>query len=521
MSLMSLEKAPFGIKRRTTVEHSEQNPHKRAIEHIVEATKEAGRGNHDAAEHHLNSALTWADMHAEKHRKAGKRDEANAYMEGVQYHVNRVRSHRKTLKSSSDQCDKDHSKLSKEGHCETCGFMHKSDLEKRSFPSMSSSPTFGSIKSESMKVGSPKKDTRYDYKDVADLHPHDQKLAQEKWGSGTGSYQYPVDRSTGRLAHATRVPTSKTPQAGGKAFKELSEQHRPGATVRIQGHPTHEGKLGIVRGSHPEFPGKVAVQVGATEQHKIYVEPKQVRMSKAETRFEKALITSYNIRKVFMKSETPDTEVLEKKKEDLPAKEDMSQAVGKWFHGQYNDPSLGMMPTPRVKYLGQKGDQHHFMRESGSTMKLSHQDMLQFGQQFKQHHDQSEELSGFKSPDYEKESPQSAQWRELPDHGKEYTIKAQHGKDSFHGAHMRLSMFNEKGEDVSHSITPQSLRHVLNRTHTGDKVSGIAHHMWHSNGVKINLHDSVKQHVGESIKTTGWDITKQKVLKADEPAQST
>lgn len=297
---LSKSRSRHGRRRNPSVQYPHgQDCHSKALEYIISATTHALNGDHDKAEYDLRDAITWADMEAEKGRKSGKHDQSKTYMESINGHINRIRKYKGTMKSEG--CDEDHSKLKKDG-CKSCGYMVKSELQKGFLPPTQMPPPPSHMVSRgAMRVGHPKRDARYNYKTVTDLHPHDQKLAQEKWGKGTGSYEYPVDRATGRLVHASRVATTKTPQAHGKAMKELASQHRPGQSVRIQGHNTHEGRLGIVRGAHPEFPGKIAVQVGTSEHHKIYVDPHQVRLAKPSGRVEKALVTVYNIRKAFMK----------------------------------------------------------------------------------------------------------------------------------------------------------------------------------------------------------------------------
>jgi len=291
---------PFGQKRRPSIAALSQDAHRTAMNHIVEATNHASDGRHDEADYHLESAITWAGIHHEKLKASGQHEYAGNYTKAVNDHVARVRGYRSKLQRSELKCNEDHSKLTKQ--CK-CGYMQKSDLKKGFLPGVSGPPVGNVMRpsQSSMRVGKPKQDPRYDYKTVTELHPHDQNLAQEKWGVGTGRYEYPVDKQSGRLVHATRVESTKTPQALGSAPKDIPQQHRPGQSIRIQGHAKHEGRLGIVRSSHPAFPNKIAVQIGPSDHHKIYVEPHQVKLSKAVNRIEKALVTMCNIRKVFMK----------------------------------------------------------------------------------------------------------------------------------------------------------------------------------------------------------------------------
>lgn len=295
----------FGSKRTSSVQHCKNKScHENAIEHLIVASNSASSGQHDQADYHLDSALSWADMHHKKLQAAGMHDKANEYVKGISDHVNRIKRSR-TVKKAGD-CQEDHAKLKKQ--CK-CGYMIKmvksEDLTKGFLPPTKAAPSFQNVTDQKkMKVGGPRKDTRYNYKPAHELHPHDVTMAHEKFGGkDIGRYDYPVDKETGRLVHGTRVPSQKTPQALG-SVKDTPEHHRPGATVRIQGHQGHEGKLGIVRTSHPDYSGKIAVQIGPSEHHKVYVDPHQVRLSKPKDKMEKALVTVHNIRKAFMKSES-------------------------------------------------------------------------------------------------------------------------------------------------------------------------------------------------------------------------
>jgi hypothetical protein len=196
------------------------------------------------------------------------------------------------------ECKKDHSKMKKGEQCD-CGYMGKSEDDE--------DPVSKIDQTWSLK---PKQDPRFHYKKIHELHPDDQLEAQNKYGKhvkeNMGRFLYPVDKLSGRLAHAAVKPfEGKTaPAAGPTSYgvKELKPEHTKGASVRIHAPntPLH-GKLGIMAGSHPEIPGKVGVQVGPSQAHIHYVEPHQVHLSKPVTKVEKALISLHNIRKAFMK----------------------------------------------------------------------------------------------------------------------------------------------------------------------------------------------------------------------------
>lgn len=277
--------------------------HDMAIDHIVMASKRAHEGKHGDAEYHLTSAKTFADMHHKLLTQQGRHAEATEYMNGVNDHFNRVRNMKNSVKKA-DACKSDHGTITKGDICKACGWFDKNDLAKALPPK---SPSRGEIQ----KIG-PTKDARYNFKPIHELHPHDQHLAQQKFGGkDVGAYHYPTDKQTGRLVHAARM---KAPTGSPKAqahsynelkphsYQELPPHHTPGATVNINS-PGHEHKFGIVRPSHPEMPGKIAVQVGPSEHHQVFLEPHQVSPRKPKDRMEKALVTLHTIRKAFMKAD--------------------------------------------------------------------------------------------------------------------------------------------------------------------------------------------------------------------------
>lgn len=262
--------------------------HELAISHIVDASRHASEGRHDESAYHIKAAETHAKMHHENLKAMGRGDEAKEYLSGISDHINRIQNLRGKIKKS-EKCEEDHKKLKKQ--CNSCGYMVKV-IKKAESP----------FSLERRKSGKPKQDSRYDYKPIHELHPHDQQLAQQKFGGkDIGSHEYPVDKQTGRLVHGTRAPFGgKAPQAARANYKQIKPEHKPGTPVRITGHQL-EGKLGIVGASHPLMSGKIAVQIGPSEHHKVYVEPHQVKLSRPTGKVEKALVTLHNIKKVFMK----------------------------------------------------------------------------------------------------------------------------------------------------------------------------------------------------------------------------
>lgn len=287
---------------------SGESCHQHAINHIVLATKRAQENNDKAADYHINSAKTFAEMHKEQLIRQGRKQEADEYMNGIDDHISRVNSIRqKHIKKSEKKCALDHSKIKKGEQCK-CGYMNKS-LKKGFLPPEPKLPKlvqrdFVSA-TEKQRVGTPKQHPKYDYKRIDELHPHDQMLAQERFsGKDHGKYKYPVDKETGRLAHAPRAPLAgDAPKAQPHSYKEIQEHHKPGSNVEIRGVPGHHGRFGIVSPSSPYMPGKIAVQVGASSHEKVFVEPHQVVPRLPKTKIEKAIVALVSLRKALDKGE--------------------------------------------------------------------------------------------------------------------------------------------------------------------------------------------------------------------------
>lgn len=198
--------------------------------------------------------------------------------------------------------------MEKEGsHACACGY---ADTVQKSNPFVS-----GSAKKEyhpreiidrtPVKVGGPKTNPRHEYKMIHELSPAQQEDIQHKFPQGGHSqFAYPVHRDSGELVHGQRIPLSphQVVQAHHHAFRELKSEHQKGSFVQIHspGHSAH-GKKGVVLGPNPNVPGKIGVQIGHTAAHSIYVDPHEVRPSKASSKVEKAIQTLFNIRKAFMK----------------------------------------------------------------------------------------------------------------------------------------------------------------------------------------------------------------------------
>jgi hypothetical protein len=307
--------------------------HEQAIEAIIKATNCAMQGDHQQTKMYIQTAKMFSDLTARRMKMMGLHRQAEEYLKALGDHINRVWSIAQLR--SQDMPDKDE-KVNKARHtvfkirknetvssckcmksectckCATmekaacqCSFLQKGFLN----PYVGESPArreymqTGSVK-PTWEVGQVKGNPKHAYKMMHELSGEQQKQVQQKFPGEHSRYAYPVHRDTGELVHGQRIPLPPgyAIRAHAEAFKELKPEHKRGAFVQIHapGHASH-GKKGIVHGPNPNVPGKVKVQIGHTENHSIYVEPHQVKLSKAVTRMEKALQTIYNVRKAFMK----------------------------------------------------------------------------------------------------------------------------------------------------------------------------------------------------------------------------
>lgn len=311
-----------------------KNLHEQAIECIIKATEAADRNEQDILKGLIQQAKMLAMMTARKLKAMGMHRQADDYISALNEHISRV-WHIANIRNS----DKAHDRMAKAkeaslklrkdmhkciGDCGcNCGKEDKKDdvckceLGKslsKGFdnPFVPSSPArkeyseTGKVK-PTWEVGTVKADPKLAYKMLHELKSDQQDQVQQKYPQGSHSrYAYPVHRETGELAHGQRIPLppGMAVRAQSAAFKELKPEHRTGAFVQINapGHAAH-GRKGIVMAPNPNLPGKVGVQVGATKAHALYVDPHQVKVSKASSRVEKAMQTLFNIQKVFMKSE--------------------------------------------------------------------------------------------------------------------------------------------------------------------------------------------------------------------------
>jgi hypothetical protein len=327
--------------------------HEQAIECIIQATDAAVKNEQEQVKMHTRQAKMFAELTARKMRAMGMHRQADDYLKALSEHIKRVWviAQRKQSEKSRELvekakhtvfkmrktdvlmkcpcgcgrdikkgCDCKDCEIEKEGACQ-CGYTDKSaksekkdlDLQKGFVnPFIDASPA----RKEYMQHGvvqpkwglSPiKGDPKHNYKMMHELSEDQQTQVQQKFPQGNHlRYAYPVHKETGELVHAQRIPLPPgyAARAQAHAFKELKPEHRKGAFVRIHsiGHPSH-GKKGVVTGHDPNMPGKIGVQLGPSAAHTIYVEPHQVKLTKPASKVEKAMVTLFNIRKAFMKSE--------------------------------------------------------------------------------------------------------------------------------------------------------------------------------------------------------------------------
>jgi hypothetical protein len=168
---------------------------------------------------------------------------------------------------------------------------------------------------------SPGRAKGYDYKPFHELSPEDQAAAHTKYqGVEMHQHLYPMEPSTGKLAHNTRqrisgkvaaatppqanarpgvlsgvarAPGETPPQASGHLPKP---EHTPGRTVWVN-KPDHEhhGSFGMVMHPNPVMGEKVAVRVRNRAKpvfETIHVDPHEVSTSRPSAPKSKSLIRS-------------------------------------------------------------------------------------------------------------------------------------------------------------------------------------------------------------------------------------
>jgi hypothetical protein len=248
--------------------------HRRAIRSVVQATEAAAAGNRTAAEEHLKSAQTWSQANAEHIAKAGgDANGAQAYLNSAEVHFDRIRSllGRKLAKSTPQ------------------------------LKGPAASAFQGRMRGEGSPaavVGRTRPQAGYDYKKLHELSSEDQTLAHHKFASkDMAAHQYPVDKETGRLAHAGRslLPQIAKPEAG--SYPQLAATPKIRAGMGVDIHPSSGLRhgFGVVEGPSVHAPGHMSVRVGPSQ----FVIAREEHLTPRATkgRVEKALKVISDIRK--------------------------------------------------------------------------------------------------------------------------------------------------------------------------------------------------------------------------------
>lgn len=266
--------------------------HDLSVESIVRATYHANLGQSKDSEHHVEMAKIYADLHTKRLESQGRAAESENYLAGLGEHISRITA--LASRRSMEKAEAGENDMQK-------GFDVGS---KTASPARKEFSSTGHV-ATTMKLKNTPAQKGYAYKQFHELHADDQAKVPHQYGGGAdvARYSYPTHHDTGRLASAgrTKNPESSTgPRPEMRAFQGHLPEHKAGATVRINS-PEFKNKLGIVRQASPYYPGKIAVQIGARDHEKVFVEPHHVSISTPSSKIEKALITLHSIRKAFLK----------------------------------------------------------------------------------------------------------------------------------------------------------------------------------------------------------------------------
>jgi hypothetical protein len=250
-----------------------------AMLHILHSHDHAKAGLIPEAEHHRKKA----QQHYDAHHKALSEAE---YPETAQKFADEMAPYFEKLDSVIEQAKAakppKKSVLSRVFGKSEIDNMTDEELEKALIIIPGTKPAKVSTKVEVDRQ--PGKDPRYDYKPFHELGHDDQIKATHAFqDKDMGSHHYPVEKDGGAFVHGATRWKQITPQATPEDHKVLvAPEHRAGAYVRINAEGTpHHSKVGIVRMPHPNFPGKVPVQVGIKDHEVEYFEPHEVKLNKS------------------------------------------------------------------------------------------------------------------------------------------------------------------------------------------------------------------------------------------------
>ena len=160
-------------------------------------------------------------------------------------------------------------------------------------------------------------------------------------------------------------------------------------------------------------------------------------------------------------------------------------AKGKWFKGQHKREGFGIYPIPRVKYLGKKNGLYEFMKEDGHPVKVSEEEMESERYAFFEDQDQSENLTGYTSPNYSDSSHLDRMaWVKRP--FETWTLDCKKDSNWMQGSHIAFTLKTASGEDKIHDLMGFQ-RSCNNLKYLGDKATEAAEQLWKYKGVKIKL----------------------------------
>jgi hypothetical protein len=248
--------------------------HKKAIEGIVYASKLATEGRTEEAQKHLDSAKTFVMANVEHLRSKGEGKAADEYAIAANTHIERVVEAMKKPKTFTKA---------------TPQLKGPAAEERAQYNSTG--------KRGDLKTKTPGRDSRYKYVPIHGLSPMDQTLAHSKFGGkDMHHYEYPVG-DNGALVHANRSPLTHSPRPSPESYKTLKPDYMPGAAVDIHPSSGMPQRFGIVRAPSPYHPGKIMVQHGPMQHQTVAVDPIHLAPRPAQTRMEKALQATLNLKK--------------------------------------------------------------------------------------------------------------------------------------------------------------------------------------------------------------------------------
>ena len=252
--------------------------------HIVHAHDYAKAGFHKEAEEHRQKAHEHFDRHIADMRSIGWNTYADNFHAEIKPYLEKLDTLVSDAKNASEAKPKKSKMLSLLRRSELEN-MTEEELEKALLVTIPGTKP-AKIATKVAADRQPGKDSRYDYKPFHELSHDDQVKATHAFQDrDMGNHHYPVDKETGSFVHgATRwLQPASAPKQAVNTKGLVAPEHRNGAYVKInaEGSPYH-GKAGIVKMPHPNFPGKIPVQVGLKDHQVEYFSPHQVSLNKSD-----------------------------------------------------------------------------------------------------------------------------------------------------------------------------------------------------------------------------------------------